>query len=208
MAATAAWWWPTPRPRTLAGCVRRDRLQALRDDHVGARAGDAFESTLRRACAGVARALDGATREGAWLASGPLRPGVRVRADDAVFRIGNAAGEAHPIVGEGISMALQSAWLLAGRLAPHRREVVDAARSEATQRRLMREHAAQWRHHFSRRLAIAAGFAHIAMRPAASALAWPLVRAWPSLLTQGARWSGKTRSAADATAMSRHAHAG
>jgi flavin-dependent dehydrogenase len=29
------------------------------------------------------------------------------------FLIGNIAGEAHPIVAEGISMAMQSGWLLA-----------------------------------------------------------------------------------------------
>ena len=62
---------------TLAGCIRDDRLQALRADRPGTRAGDVFEAMLRRECRGVAVALEGATREGPWLASGPLRPGVR-----------------------------------------------------------------------------------------------------------------------------------
>ena len=37
-------------------------------------------------------------------------------ADDAVLRVGNAAGEAHPLIGEGMTMALQSAWLLSQTL--------------------------------------------------------------------------------------------
>ena len=47
--------------------------------------------------------------------TGPAeRGGVRVhlRDGDSIFRIGNAAAEAHPILGEGMSMAMQSAWLL------------------------------------------------------------------------------------------------
>lgn len=102
---------------TVACCVRRDRLEALRADAPGLRAGEVVESWLARDCAGVARALAGATRTGSWLASGPLRPGARVGRADGVFRIGNAAGEAHPILGEGMSMALQSGALLAARLA-------------------------------------------------------------------------------------------
>ena len=47
-----------------------------------------------------------------WLSSGPLKPGIRLQASDSILRIGNAAGEAHPIIGEGMSMALQSAWML------------------------------------------------------------------------------------------------
>ena len=112
---------------TLAGCIREDRLGRERDDAVPASApATSFESILRRECAGVAAALDGAERAGAWLASGPIRPGVRLGQDDGVFRIGNAAGEAHPIVGEGISMAMQSAFVLAALLVPERRCLVDA----------------------------------------------------------------------------------
>lgn len=190
---------------TLACCLREDRLAALRTANPELRAGEVVEAHLRAQCAGVADALDGAERDGAWLATGPIRPGIRVgTAGDGggVFRVGNAAGEAHPIVGEGISMALQSAWLLAALLAPERASIVNPKRSGEAQRRLLRTHAATWRHHFSGRLAIAAAFAHVAMRPGASAMLWPLVRAWPGVLTRGARWAGKTRSAADAERIS------
>jgi flavin-dependent dehydrogenase len=36
---------------------------------------------------------------------------------EGTFAVGNAAGEAHPLVAEGITMAIQSSWLLADALA-------------------------------------------------------------------------------------------
>lgn len=174
---------------TVACCIRRDRLDAHRQAASGLRAGDVIEAVLNRECAGVRDALDSATRDGAWLASGPLDPGVRLRADDDVFRIGNAAGEAHPIIGEGMSMALQSAWLLCAQL-------LGAQRGEPNwQQAVARDYALQWRRHFEARLHLAAAFAHIAMRPALAEPLLTLARAWPGLLTAGARWAGKLRSA-------------
>ena len=186
---------------TLACCVRADRLQALRAAESGARAGDVVEALLRRECAGVAAALDGANREGPWLASGPLRPGVRLGRGDGVFRIGNAAGEAHPIVGEGISMALQSAFVLAAQIAPLREQLLGEATAAPVQRRAIADYEALWRRRFARRLGVAAVFAHAAMRPAFARAAWPLLRRWPGVLTQGARFSGKTRCAPEAARL-------
>ena len=186
---------------TLAGCIREDRLGRDRDAQHGARAGDVFEAIVRRECAGVAAALDGAERDGPWLATGPIRPGVRLGQGDGVFRIGNAAGEAHPIVGEGISMAIQSAFLLAAVLAPERPWLLDARSAAQAQAARLRDYEGRWRRRFARRLRIAAAFAHLAMRPAASAVAWPVVRAWPGLLTHGARWSGKTRFVPEAAQL-------
>jgi len=177
---------------TLAGCIREDRLGRDREANPGERAGDVFEAILRRECAGVAAALEGAEREGPWLATGPIRPGVRLGQGDGIFRIGNAAGEAHPIVGEGISMALQSAFVLAALLVPDRLRLVAPASAADMQAKALREYEARWRQRFAQRLLVAAAFAHLAMRPWMSAAAWPVVRAWPSLLTHGARWSGKT----------------
>ena len=183
---------------TLAGCIREDRLGRDREARPGERAGDVFEAILRRECAGVAAALRGAEREGPWLATGPIRPGVRLGQGDGIFRVGNAAGEAHPIVGEGISMALQSAFVLAALLGPERQALVASDSAAAAQSRLLREYEARWRQRFAQRLRIAAAFAHLAMRPWAARAAWPIVRAWPGLLTRGARWSGKTRAAPEA----------
>ena len=92
---------------TLACCVRADRLEQLRRSSPGCSAGEVVEAMLRRECSGVDAALSTAVRDHAWIASGPLHPGVHLRGDDAFFRIGNAAAEAHPIIGEGMSMAMR-----------------------------------------------------------------------------------------------------
>jgi len=183
---------------TLAGCVRADRLQALRGALPGASAGAVVEAMLRRECAGVRDALAGATRVGPWIASGPLRPGVRLGQGDGVFRVGNAAGEAHPIVGEGISMALQSAFVLAELINGDRGRLLSSASAGAAQRRALAVYEARWRRRFAHRLRVAAVFAHVAMRPALARAAWPLLRRWPAVLTAGARWSGKTRPVPEA----------
>ena len=189
---------------TLAGCIRRDRLDAVRREAPGQRAGDTVEALLKRECRGVRDALDGAERDGAWLAAGPLDPGAHHAGTDGLFRIGNAAGEAHPIIGEGISMALQSAWLLCGRLLdPTLRSRLDDGDA---QRRAAREYALQWRREFMPRLRLAAAFAHAAMRPAAGPALLGLVARWPGLLTHGARWGGKLRCAADPATIVALAH--
>ena len=186
---------------TLACCIREDRLERDREAIPGERAGSVVEAILRRECAGVAAALEGASREGAWLATGPIRPGVRLGAKDGVFRVGNAAGEAHPIVGEGISMALQSAFVLAALVGPEREALVATSTAAAAQARLLRAYESRWRQRFAQRLRIAAAFAHVAMSPWAASVAWPVARRWPGLLTHGARWSGKTRCAPEAAQL-------
>jgi flavin-dependent dehydrogenase len=185
---------------TLACCIRRDTLAACRHDGLdgtgaAVRAGEVIEALLRKECRGVRDALAGAHRVGPWLAAGPIRPGVRLgRADRGAFLIGNAAGEVHPIVGEGISMALQSAWLLCAELTGS----ADAARldmrGEMCRRMIQRRYAARWRAHFSLRLRLAACFAHAAMRPRLSSPLLPLLRRVPALLGIAAYASGKTRS--------------
>ena len=181
---------------TLACCIRADRLEALRRAAPGKAAGDVVEDMLRRQCRGVAEALDGAMRCGNWLASGPLRPGVRLRNDEDVFRIGNAAGEAHPIIGEGISMALQSAWLLCAQLEAARPSQ-GADTQVIWQRGAQQRYTADWRRHFAPRLRVAAGLAHLAMRPAGAAVLMATLKQFPKLLTHGAIWSGKVTGIGD-----------
>ena len=189
---------------TLAACIRRDRLAACRHESSAQRAGDAVEALLKRECRGVRDALDGAVRDGGWLAAGPLDPGPHAAGSDGLFRIGNAAGEAHPIIGEGISMALQSAWLLCARLLD---PAVRARMSDAdVQRRLAARHAAQWQREFMPRLRLAAAFAHAAMRPVPAHALLGVVARWPGLLTRGARWGGKLRCAADPATIVSLAH--
>ena len=177
---------------TLACCIRRDRLCELRSQAPGLSASEAVEAWLKRECAGVQAALQSAQRVGPWLASGPLDPGVRVNAADEIFRVGNAAGEAHPILGEGMSMALQSAALLCSHLLGQCG--TSAVPDAPAQADLQRRYAASWRHHFAPRLRLAAVFAHLAMRPRLAAALLKLVQVWPRLLTLGARWGGKVRT--------------
>jgi menaquinone-9 beta-reductase len=178
---------------TLACCIRRDRLAAYRREGggAGARAGDRIEALLRRECRGVRQALTDACRVGPWLAAGPIRPGVRLGAHGGAFLIGNAAGEVHPIIGEGISMALQSAWLLCGELAGSPEAFRCDLRGEMCRRQIQQRYASRWRAHFSRRMRLAACFAHTAMRPGAAAPLLPLLRLAPALLGIAARVSGK-----------------
>lgn len=176
---------------TLACCVRRDGLRDARTAAPGASAGLAVEALLERACGGVRRALQGAERTGPWLGVGPIRPGRRALwTERGGFAVGNAAGEAHPILGEGISMAMQAAFLLCARLDERRDELL----AGAAQREVARRYAREWRRAFGARLRWAALLAALAMRPRARALL-PLLRGCPALLTAAAIVGGKVRPA-------------
>lgn len=174
---------------TLACCIRRDRLRACRESMPGAPAGEAVADFLRRSCAGVRQALSQSRQLGRWLSVGPIRPGIRVDRCGPAFRVGNAAGESHPLIGEGIGMALQSAHMLVGHLLDQRPATLDPRRT----RQLNARYAEAWRAAFAPRVRFAAAVAHAAMRPRVAALSQALVRRWPALLTRAARWAGKTR---------------
>jgi flavin-dependent dehydrogenase len=103
---------------TYACCIRRDALERIR--RPGAAAGESVLRHALTASAGLREALGDARRDAAWLASGPLRAGVRAPYRDGIFAVGNAAGEVHPIVGQGISLAIASASLLSRTVdSPH-----------------------------------------------------------------------------------------
>ena len=173
---------------TLACCLRRDTLSACRAMHRGLAAGEAVEAFLRESCGGVREALQGARRVGAWLSVGPLWPGAHPAAGGAIFRVGNAAGESHPLIGEGISMALQSATLLAHELTRHSPAVASRSAPE-----LQRRYARAWQQAFSQRLQVAALYAHVAMRPYLATPALGITARWPGLLGHAARLAGKAR---------------
>jgi flavin-dependent dehydrogenase len=185
---------------TLSCCVRRDLLSALRkpssyplrkeaEREKAKEAGEAVLAHILESCLGARLALQTATRCGPWLAAGPIRPGIRLSGPPGLFSVGNAAGEAHPVVAEGISMALQGAWLLARLLIAWRQQ---GARPD-TLATVQEEYARGWRRRFASRLRVASAAAQWAMRPGPVAWALPLLRRLPQLLSLGARLSGKVR---------------
>ena len=177
---------------TLSCCIRRDALGACRQVHRGEHAGEAVLAHIRASCRGVRDATARAGLDGAWLSAGPIRPGIRARYRDGIFFAGNSAGEAHPVIAEGISMAMQSAWLLARRLLaePH------APGSDRMIARAGAAYAADWTAAFATRIRAAAVFAHLAMRPGATTVLLPILRRFPALLTVGAQLSGKASETA------------
>jgi flavin-dependent dehydrogenase len=165
---------------SLSCCIRRDQLERCRRRDASLSAGEAVLAHLVSTCSAAREVLDGAAKESEWRSAGPIRPGIRTTHRDGIFFVGNAAGEAHPVVAEGISMAMQSGFALAHALTSTA-DLTDAHRAYAT----------RWHRLFARRIHAAAAIANWAMRPAAVALALPLLNAFPVVLTEGARTSGK-----------------
>ena len=159
---------------SLSCCIRRDVLAKVRARH-GGKAGEAVLAHILETTRGVQLALGTAKLDGAFLSTGPIHPGIRTRHLDGIYFTGNLAGEAHPVIAEGISMAIQSSALLARLLVAHRGE----------------RYAGEWRRHFAPRLYAASLFAHLAMRRPTRAACLALVRAIPGILGAGARLSGK-----------------
>jgi flavin-dependent dehydrogenase len=157
---------------SLSCCIRRDALAAVRH---GGKAGEAVLAHITATTRGVAEALHGASLDGAILSAGPIQPGIRPRHDEGVFFTGNSAGEAHPIIAEGISMAIQSSGLLARLLI--------AARED--------EYPAAWHSRFAPRIHAASLFARLAMTGAGRAASLAAIRTFPAILDWGARLSGK-----------------
>ena len=141
-----------------------------------------------RVVPGVREALAGAERLGPWLGAGPIRPGIRIGAEDDILRAGKLAGEAHPVIADGISMALQSGWLLAEAMGG-----IDPA-DEAARRRATQAYAQAWRRQFRSRIHAANVFSRLAMRTELHRALTPVFARLPGLLTQGARLSGKSRT--------------
>ena len=167
-------------------CVRRSALRACRRAHPGLAAGEALLLHVMESCRGMREALEGARREAAWLSAGPIDPGIRTLARGRVFAAGNAAGEAHPLVAEGISMAIQSGWLLGNGLAA-------AELSEAGLARAARRYEAEWRENFAPRVRASSVFAALTTTPGAAGASVAALHGLPAILTWGARWSGKAR---------------
>jgi flavin-dependent dehydrogenase len=161
----------------LSCCIRRDALARARETE-GGRAGEAVIRHILASTEGVRRALQDASLAEAILATGPIRPGIRDCYRNGIFFVGNVAGEAHPIIAEGISMAIQSSWLLAQCLLPGG----PAAAAD---------YARAWKRQFAVRLHASALFAWLAMNAHGRTAGGRLIRTFPAILTWGAALSGK-----------------
>jgi menaquinone-9 beta-reductase len=174
---------------SLTCCIRRDMLDRCRAHGGHRRAAEVVLHHIQSSCAGVRHALKRATLYHAWLSAGPIRPGIRDCYADGIFRVGNCAGEAHPVVAEGISMAMQSAALLC-RLLIAGEDDAKAGRGIAE---IGQRYQAEWKDLFAARIRAASVFAHLAMSPLAAELVLPFVKHFPQVLTIGAHLSGKVR---------------
>lgn len=169
-------------------CVRRDALRPIRAAHPGLVAGEAVLAHAMAACRGLRAALDGATREGPWLSAGPMRPGIRTLARGRFFAAGNAAGEAHPLVAEGLSMAMQSGWMLGAELA------CAGDLSDPALARVRAGYSRAWHGHFARRVRASSTFAALALAPATRRASAAFLSRMPAALTWAARLAGKARA--------------
>jgi flavin-dependent dehydrogenase len=180
--------WTDSQRVSLSCCIRRDQLERSRQKLSASNAGQAVLRHIENSCLEARRVLREAAPEGDWLSAGPIRPGVRSKVVDGIFAVGNAAGEAHPVVAEGISMAMQSAWLLCERL-----KVAGRSCSKQALAQVGAAYTADWEKSFAARIRVAAFVARVAMNPLAVAGASLLLRLFPTLLTCGAEWSGKAK---------------
>jgi flavin-dependent dehydrogenase len=172
---------------SVSCCICRDVLGRLRSQAKVKDAGTVIQEYLTGSCRGALEVLAGSQRIGSWLAAGPIRPGIRTLAGNRLFHVGNAAGEAHPIVAEGISMALQGAWLLADYLIQHRRSC-----GMNNWRRCEEAYDQNWRRCFARRIGTAKLLASWSQSQALVEISVPLIRWLPRVLTWGAVLSGKS----------------
>jgi flavin-dependent dehydrogenase len=163
---------------TLSCCIRRDTLARARKRY-GGKAGEAVFRHVLASTKGARRALQDASIEDSILATGPIRPGARHPYFNGIFFTGNIAGEAHPIIAEGISMAIQSSWLLA-------RQLIAEGPAAGP------DYAREWKRQFGGRLRAASIFAKLAMSDRGRPVAAQLIRLFPTALTWGAALSGKS----------------
>jgi 2-polyprenyl-6-methoxyphenol hydroxylase-like FAD-dependent oxidoreductase len=134
-------------------------------------------------------AFDASWREGPWLSCGVARSRYIEPGHARSLRIGNAAGAVDPIGGEGIGLALWSAWTLADVLEP----VIDARGSldAAALARARARFAALYRGRLRTRLPACAVSSWALVRPGLIAALWPLVSRPRVVLAPWYRLSGK-----------------
>ena len=167
-------------------CIRRDYLETLRRRSPGVKPGKVVQDHILESCPGIREVMSIARLRDEWLSTGPIRPGIRKRYEDGIFFIGNAAGEAHPTIADGISMAMQSAWLLSQNLSEQQAHAL----SDLDLQKVGHAYDRAWLRAFRLRIWAAEAFARLALTPQSHLLLLPIVRAFPRFLTIGARMGG------------------
>ncbi|MBS0180833.1 MAG: FAD-dependent monooxygenase [Nitrospira sp.] len=170
-------------------CIRRDTLEQCRHRWPNRKAAEAAFAYIQQSSEVVSQVCAQASLDGQWYSTGPLRPGVRSCGSHGMFFVGNAAGEAHPIIADGINMAIQSAWILCHCLigpAP-------SGRIDQDLEAIGRLYAKHWRKEIGPRIRSGSLFATIAMS-ASNMWGGLLCEHLPWLLKFGAIFSGKTRT--------------
>jgi len=179
--------WADHDRLSLSFCIQRVSLAAARLDRPGSSAAEAAFAQILQSSPGVDETLHDADLADGWLAAGPIRPGIRAGYANDLFRVGNVAGESHPIIAEGIAMALQSGWILADHLGQF--ESWDSAARAAAGKAYSRA----WRRQFATRIRLAASLSSLAASRRGVVLIRSVVRRFPASLSIGARLSGKTK---------------
>lgn len=170
-------------------CIRRDTLEQCRHRWPNRKAAEAAFAYIQQSSEAVSQVCAQASLDGQWYATGPLRPGILSCGSRGMFFVGNAAGEAHPIIADGINMAIQSAWILCHCL-------VGSALSGSNNQNLEvigHLYAKHWRKEIGPRIRSGSLFATIAMS-ASNMWGGLLCEHLPWLLKFGAILSGKTRA--------------
>jgi flavin-dependent dehydrogenase len=161
---------------SLAFVIRRSRAKRFGPS------GDAQLAALLRENAGFSGMLRSAPQITPWMTSGPLEPGIRTQYHDGRFFVGNAAGEVHALVGEGITLAMRSAALLADTL-------IQTGLTNLHRAGALYTHA--WRKQFIPRYAAAQLFANLMMRPALAAFTGSFLDTYPEAFAACIRSAGK-----------------
>jgi len=131
-------------------------------------------------------------REGAWLSCGVARSRYIEPGHARSLRIGNAAGAVDPIGGEGIGLALWSAWTLANELEP-----VIAGATESGALNMPRLAAARsrfaslYRARLRSRLPVCAAASWALVRPGLMRALWPVISRPNLAIEPWYRLSGK-----------------
>lgn len=167
-------------------CIRRSQLKIIRKQYPHRQAGDALLAYLFQINRGVRECLALANCEQRWLSVGPIQPGIRAAYNNGIFYIGNIAGEAHPIIAEGISIAIQSGWMLSNILISYQQRAEKNWVSDAG-----KQYKKHWEKTFSQRIRAATIFAKLATSQNAINFLSPFMKRYPKILSWGAKLSGK-----------------